>query len=113
MTALKRRTARTLAHFTNSSATAASARLQLPVPTSSSEKAAGEGAGDLREQAALLTAEEPNLGADAKPRNTAVFQEELLNRQAGAVRRVVAVVIVADSGRGGPTDNGVVGALST
>jgi hypothetical protein len=52
------------------------------VPTSPSEKAAGEGAGDLREQAALLTAEERNLGSDAKPRNTAVFQDELRNRQA-------------------------------
>src|SRR5262245_43989383 len=109
--ALKPRTARTLAHFTNSTATADCARLQQPEPPSPSEKAAGEGAGDLREQAALLTAEERNLGADAKPRNTAVFQNELLDRQAGALRRVVAVVIVADSGQGGPTDNGVVGAF--
>ena len=48
------------------------------LPTSRSEKAAGQGSGDTREQAPLPTAEERNLGAGIKPRNTAL-QHELGN----------------------------------
>ena len=77
------------------------------VRTSPSEKAAGEGSGDLREQAAVPTAEERNLGADIKPRNT-VRQYDLVNQD--AVGRV-ALVIVADSGRAGTTDDGLFGAF--
>src|SRR6476619_3717807 len=64
------------------------------LPTSRSEKAAGRGSGDTREQAPLPTAEERNLGAGIKPRNTAL-RHELGKLEAGLV------VIVADRGRGG------------
>jgi hypothetical protein len=75
---------------------------------SRSEKAAGQGSDDPGDQASSLpTAEERNLGADFKPRNT-IPQYNLVNDD--AVGRV-ALFIVADSGRGGPADDGILGAF--
>jgi hypothetical protein len=54
------------------------------LPTSRSEKAAGQGPDDLPEQAPLPTAEERNLGADMKPRNT-VLQYGLVTQGAVTV----------------------------
>ena len=74
---------------------------------SRSENAAGQGSDDPRDQVPLPSAEERNLGADIKPRNT-VRQYDLVNQD--AVERV-ALVIVADSGRAGTTDDGLFGAF--